>query len=131
MSEHPSSPTLVRLQAQGRWAAKQAQQQCKIREIGYALASTGFCTLDDQAKALGIGRSTTWTILKAAHKSSGLSAGLIERILQSPQLPPEVRATVLQYAEAKAVGAYGHNPAQRQKFCVRLSVTPSHVCPRA
>jgi hypothetical protein len=125
MSECPSSPALVRLAAQCRWAVTQAQQQCKIREIGYALASAGFCTLDDQAKALGIGRSTTWTILKATHKSSGLSVGLIERILSSPELPPEVRAKVLEYARDKAFGVYGHSPAQRRRFWVRLSVAAS------
>jgi hypothetical protein len=125
MSERPSSPALLRLEAQRRWAVTQARQQSKIREIGHALASAGFCTLDDQAKALGIGRSTTWTILKATHKSSGLSAGLIERVLNSPELPPEVRDKVVEYARDKAVGAYGHSPAQRRRFSVRLSVALS------
>ena len=125
MSEYQSSRALVRLEAYGRWAAKQGQQQSKIREIGYALASAGFCTLDDQAEVLGIGRSTTWTIVKAAHKSSGLSARVIERILESPRLPPEVRTRVFEYAREKALGAYGHSAAQRRRFCVRLCVATS------
>src|SRR5215208_4464495 len=102
MSDSLSSPTLVRLEAQCRWAVMQARQQCKIREIGHALASAGFCTLDGQAKALGIGRSTTWTILKATHKSSGLSAGLIQRSLKWPELPREVRDKVLEYAMVRS-----------------------------
>lgn len=51
-----------------------ARQGLKIRELGAALVSVGLITLDEQAKALGLPRSTTWTILKGTHKSSGLSA---------------------------------------------------------
>ena len=42
-----------------------AQQARKIRELGDALVLHGFRTLDQQAKALGLGRTTAWTILKA------------------------------------------------------------------
>jgi hypothetical protein len=77
----------------------------RLRE---ALVAAGIFALDDQAKALGLGRSTTWTILKGNHKGSGLSAALINRILVAPQLPPLVRAKVLEYVEEKADGRYGH-----------------------
>jgi hypothetical protein len=51
-----------------------ARQAAKIRELGHALVDAGFLTLDEQSKALGLARSTTWTILRASHKGSGLSA---------------------------------------------------------
>ena len=67
--------------------------------------------LDDQANALGLSRSTTWTILKGRHKASGLSADIINRMLAAPRLPPLVRAKVLEYVEEKTAGRYGHSHA--------------------
>jgi DNA invertase Pin-like site-specific DNA recombinase len=55
-----------------------ARQSAKIRELREALVASGFLTLDEQSKALGLSRSTTWTILKGNHKASGLSAAIIE-----------------------------------------------------
>ena len=101
---------------------KKAQQSVKIRELGDALVATGLFALDDQAEALGLSRSTTWTILKGNHKSSGLSAGIINRILAAPQLPSLVRAKVLEYVEEKAAGRYGHSDVLRRRFVARLSV---------
>jgi hypothetical protein len=40
-----------------------ARQAAKIRELGHALVDAGFLTLDEQSKAVGLARSTTWTIL--------------------------------------------------------------------
>ena len=100
---------------------KKAQQSVKIRELGDALVATGLFALDDQAEALGLSRSTTWTILKGNHKGSGLSAGIINRILAAPQLPSLVRAKVLEYVEEKAAGRYGHSDALRRRFVTRLS----------
>jgi len=98
------------------------QQSAKIRELGDALVATGFLTLDQQAKALGLARSTTWTIVKANHKASGLSATVINRMLTAPQLPPLVRAKILEYTEEKAAGSYGHSKILRRRFTARLSV---------
>ena len=42
-----------------------ARQSSKIREIGNALITAGIISLDAQAKALGLPRSTAWTILSA------------------------------------------------------------------
>src|SRR5262245_19814241 len=53
-------------------AKMKARQAAKIREIANALVNAGFATLDDQARILGVGRSTAWTILKSSHKGSGL-----------------------------------------------------------
>ena len=44
-----------------------ARQASKIREIGDALIALGYLVLDEQAKALGLVRSTAWTILQANH----------------------------------------------------------------
>ena len=101
--------------------AMKACQTAKIKELGTALLAAGFGTIDEQAKALGLSRSTAWTILKANHKSSGLSAAVINRILAAAQLPPAVRRTVLDYVKAKAAGHYGGSIAQRRRFLVRLS----------
>jgi len=102
-------------------AQMRARQLAKIREFRDALAAAGFVTLDEQAKMLGLCRSTTWTILKANYKSSGLSATIINRILAAPQLPPLVRVKILEYVEEKAAGLYGHGKTQRRKFIALLS----------
>jgi hypothetical protein len=62
-------------------ARMKARQSSKIRELAEALKSAGFLTLDEQAKALGLSRSTAWTIRRASHKASGLSASIINRPL--------------------------------------------------
>ena len=91
-----------------------------IQRIGDALVAEGFVTLDEQAKALGLSRSTTWTILRANHKKSGLSAAILSRILKAPLLPGPVRAKVLQYVEEKSAGLHGHNKLQQRRFAARL-----------
>jgi hypothetical protein len=98
-----------------------ARQSSKIREIGDALVAMGYLALDEQAKALGLARSTAWTILQANHKSSGLSAALINRMLAAPQLPPRVRAIILEYVEEKVAGLYGHSKLQLRRFTTRLA----------
>ena len=67
------------------------RQSCKIRQFGDALAAAGFVTVAEQAKALGVCRSTAWTIIKGNHKNSGLSATTINHIVLAPQLPSVVR----------------------------------------
>jgi hypothetical protein len=97
-----------------------ARQSAKIQKLGQALIDAGLCTLDEQANALGLPRSTAWTILKACHKSSGLSAMIIERMLVSPQLPPCARSIIVEYVEEKSFGLYGGSRRQQQQFAVRL-----------
>ena len=53
-----------------------ARQSIKIKEIKSALIESGYVTLDQQAKALGLARSTTWTIIKGSYKNSGFSMRL-------------------------------------------------------
>ena len=98
-----------------------ARQSAKISELKEALGTAGIHTLDKQAKALGLNRSTTWTVLQANHKNSGLSAATIGRMLAAPQLPPLVRGKILEYVEEKAAGMYGHGVKLRRKFITSLS----------
>ena len=130
----PVSPTVsVHRQAERSFQAggtpvvaeMKARQASKIRELSHVLVDAGFLTLDEQSKALGLSRSTTWTILRASHKGSGLSAAIIKRMLLSPQLPPLVRSKILEYAMDKLAGVYGGSRTQRRRFFARLSI--NHV----
>jgi hypothetical protein len=103
-------------------AEMKARQSAKIRELAHAARAAGYLTLDDQAKVFGLARSTAWTITKASHKASGLSASTINRMLAAPQLPPLVRTKILEYVEEKAAGLYGGSTSQRRRFTSRLSI---------
>jgi len=97
------------------------RQSVKIKELSDALVAAGFISLDEQATALGLSRSTTWTILKAKHKNYGLSGALVNRILQKQDLDRRVRAKIIEYVKEKASGQYGHNQTQLRRFKERLS----------
>jgi hypothetical protein len=101
-------------------AAMKARQSSKIREIGKALISTGLVSLDAQAKVLGLPRSTAWTIRAAEHKSTGISARIICRMLSSAQLPALARVKIMEYAEEKTAGVYGGTKTQRRRFASKL-----------
>ena len=103
-------------------ARMKARQSSKIRELAQAVESAGFHTLDEQAKSLGLSRSTAWTIRRASHKSSGLSASIINRMLAAPELPPLARSKILEYIEEKAAGLYGGTGDQRRRFAARLTI---------
>jgi hypothetical protein len=109
-------------------ARMKARQSSKIRELAEAIKSAGFLTLDEQAKTLGLSRSTAWTIRKASHKASGLSASIINRMLAAPELPPLARTKILEYVEEKAAGLYGGSRSQRRKFAARLAIEKLPVC---
>src|SRR5437016_9750609 len=51
-------------------ARMKARQFSKIRELVEAVKSAGFLTLDEQAKALGLSRSTAWTRLPEPRSSN-------------------------------------------------------------
>ena len=97
-------------------------QITRIKELGQALIASGYVCLDEQARALGLSRSTTWTLLQANHKTSGLSAAVINRMLAQPELPSAVHAKILEYVEEKSAGIYGHSPRQVRRFTERLSL---------
>ena len=86
------------------------RQRAKIRQFGDALAAMGLRTLDKQADALALSRSTTWNLLKGKHKGSGISPTIINRMFASPRLPPHVRVTILEYVAEKAAGRRQHGP---------------------
>jgi hypothetical protein len=101
-----------------------ARQTAKIRELGQALIDAGVRTLDAQADALGLARSTAWTILKTCHKASGLSAAIIERMLGSSKLPAPAHAVIVEYVEEKSfvcMVAAGDNNSDLPFACPRLS----------
>jgi hypothetical protein len=99
-----------------------AKQSEKIRQLADALVQSGLVTLDQQAQALGLARSTAWSILAAQHKTTGLSVSVICRMLATPQLPALVRAKLIEYIEERIAGGYGHSPQQVRKFVARLLV---------
>jgi hypothetical protein len=99
-----------------------ARQSSKIREIGEALITAGFVSLDAQAKALGLPRSTAWTILSAEHKGTGISARIICRMLSSKRIPRLVRAKIMEYAEERAAGIYGGTKTQNRRFASKLKL---------
>jgi predicted DNA-binding transcriptional regulator AlpA len=107
-----------------KWHVREmkARQTSRIAEFRATLHAAGLVALDEQASALGVGRSTVWTILQGKHKSSGLSAAIINRMMKSPHLPSSVRAKIVEYVEEKTVGLYGHSSSQLRKFKARLSI---------
>ena len=69
----------------------------KIQDIADALTKAGYHTLDSQADALGLCRSTAWTVVRAKHKLNRLSAKTTRQMLSNSTLPPIVRSVVEQY----------------------------------
>ena len=107
------------------------KQSLKIQELGPVLVAAGIITLDEQAEVLGLSRSTTWAVLQGNHKCSGLSAGVVSRMLSSPRLPSSVRRTILEYFDEKAAGSYGHSKGQLRKFVAQLSASVQRTKPLA
>jgi hypothetical protein len=101
-------------------STSKARQTAKTREIVEALVTAGYDTLDSQAAALGLSRSTTWTIIKATHKSSGLSVKTLKRMLSAPGLHPLVRRKILEYIEERNDGRYGNTGKSLRWFNQRL-----------
>lgn len=99
------------------------RQASKIKELANELVAAGFVSLDDQASALGLSRSTTWTILKGKHKNYGLSAALIKRVLHKHDLDAGVRLKIIEYIREKATGSYGHNATQLRRFTRQLAAS--------
>ena len=85
--------------ARGRW-----KYPTKIQDIAGALIAEGYRSLDEQAKVLGVHRSTAWTIMKTKHKLGRLSRKTTNSMLANPALPPSVRIVVLQYLTERSDG---------------------------
>jgi len=99
------------------------RQRAKIAEIRVALVEAGVVELNEQAAALGLSRSTAWSILQPSHKSSGLEARTISRILRSPRLPGPARQRMFEYIQEKVGGLYGHTERRRREFAKCLMAT--------
>src|SRR5262249_38499701 len=91
----------------------------ELERISQALISSGYTSLDKQAKALGVSRSTAWTITKNKHKLGRLSARTINRILANPQTPASVRQVIQQYVVKRCAGSRGK---QKLRLISSLSV---------
>jgi hypothetical protein len=99
-----------------------ARQCSKIAELRLVLEHSGYRSLGKQANALGLTRSTTWAILQASHKASGVSGSIIKRMLQLPGLPPAVRQWIDEYVSEKLSGAYGHSTKRLRIFRAQVAV---------
>ena len=106
-------------------AHAKARQCAKIGELRQALINAGCVSLDQQAGALGLVRSTAWAVLKGAHKASGLTASVIKRMLVSPTLPQEAKRVIEEYVEEKSAGLYGHRENRLRTFRARLGGLPA------
>ena len=62
--------------------------------VANALIKAGYVSLDAQAKALGVSRSTAWTIVKAKQKLGCLNNKTVRNILANPDTPTSVRAII-------------------------------------
>ena len=75
-----------------------ARRAIPVQHIADALVRAGYTSLDKQAKALGVHRSTTWTIVRRRHKLGYLNAKTIERILANPKLLPCIRDVIQKHS---------------------------------
>jgi hypothetical protein len=100
------------------------RQSAKLREITAALEADGFIGLDAQATALGLSRSTAWTILSGSHKHSGLSPMTLNRMLAAPLLGERARTKILEYIAEKRAGHYGTSKSGLRKFNQQLDTCP-------
>ena len=84
--------------------AKPRNRTAALQQISEALIASGYGSLDEQAKALGIHRSTAWTIIKNKHKLGRLSSKTTSRILASAEAPPAVRSVIQKYLAERSDG---------------------------
>ena len=71
------------------------------RPIANALIKAGYLSLDAQAKALGVSRSTAWTIVNTKQKLGRLNNKTARCILANPNAPASVRAIILTMFDRK------------------------------
>jgi len=70
------------------------RRKIPIQLVAEALVKAGYTSLDAQAKALGLHRSTTWTIMKTKHKLGYLNNKTVRCILANPDTPVSVRVVI-------------------------------------
>jgi hypothetical protein len=119
--EHSSIRSIRQQPSPLSGSALKSRQSQRIREVREALLGDGLGSLDQQARALGLSRSTAWFVLRGNHKASGLQATLVARMLTAPRLPPTVRSLLMTYIREKLHGSYGHSELQRRRFASQLA----------
>jgi hypothetical protein len=82
---------------------KKLARKIPSRLIADALIEEGYLSLDAQAKALGLNRSTVWTIMKATQKLGRLNSKTALCILANPSTPVSVRAIIDAMFDTKTV----------------------------
>ena len=102
--------------------AMKARQCAKIAELRQVLLQAGYHSLDKQVSVLGLSRSTTWAVLQAHHKASGLSGSVVKRMLRSPELPPTARQWIDEYVTEKLAGTYGHSRPRLRVFRAQVEI---------
>ena len=83
-------------------AAGLIARQRALAAITEALVQSGYKSLDAQAQALGLSRSTAWTVIRRKHKLGRLHASTAMKMLGSPALPVPVRAAIEAYVSSVA-----------------------------
>jgi hypothetical protein len=73
---------------------KQSGRTVPSQLIASALIEAGYISLDTQAKALGLNRSTVWNIMKSKHKLGRLNSKTARCIWANPDTPASVRAII-------------------------------------
>jgi hypothetical protein len=86
----------------------------ELERISEALIVSGYISLNQQAKALGLHRNTAWTIINNKHKLGRVSNKTISRILTN-RAPPAVRAVLVDYL-AKRCRAVQRKPNRLTPF---------------
>jgi hypothetical protein len=104
------SSDAFRLFSAARARTQRARKFSKIRELAEAVKSAGFLALDEQAKALGLPRSTAWTIRRATHKASGLSPRRSCQRLPEPRSSNTSRKKLPDYTETAGVDSVSSPP---------------------
>ena len=104
-----------------------ARQCAKIAELRKILEQAGYHSLSEQAVVLGLSRSTTWALLKANHKASGVSGSIIKRMLRSAGLPLAVRQWIDEYVGEKLAGKYGHRRNRLRIFKAQVELSDAAV----
>src|SRR5215813_2956275 len=95
-------PTLsMRLETVRHLERIRSRRKIPAQCIADALIEAGYTSLDEQAKALGLHRATTWTIIKTKHKLGHLNTKTAQRILMNADTPSSVRA-IIEKALAKS-----------------------------
>jgi len=82
---------------------KKLTRKIPSRLIADALIEEGYLSLDAQAKALGLNRSTVWTIMKTTQKLGRLNSKTARCILANPSTPVSVRAIIDSMVDTETV----------------------------